>query len=804
MCIYIDEGDSGDNDDWVASFPILSGLFLVVCLPVAAQDPGPAAVPAGKGAYAASIPAGVALDGRTHLNKAAEFDDKPVYVLNDDGRPIPSNHWDSSLIYQNYGVGLWSYPLRVDTSGQGFQAYFPTQWNSEGRDMQADHPLQIGGKEFQPTGTKAKDWSDWMVSFRLGESADKFIDATLGEGMPYLWLEYHGTAPTIQFDAAATYFDLQGAPLPLPATGDAIGVDYGGRQYGIFAPDGTKFEANGTGLAITFSGASQFLVICPLPTAKDIATFHSFAFAVPRETTLSWQYDPVQGTISTDWKIKTEALKGTETRIIQGWLPHHYRTTTSKLDFNGIDYATARGTMHCAVGNDFTLSYPFAGILPNLPAPKPAGGEHDFNPARLQAALAEIAAKPSFGGDTYWGGKDLVRNGQAALIARETNDPSRDALVNALRAELTNWFTYTPGKTDHLFAYYPKKKGLVGFHSSFGSEEFTDNHFHYGYFTFASALLAMQDPSFATDYGPMAKLVAKQYANWDRDDKRFPFLRTFDVWQGHSWAGGVGSANGTNNQESSSEATQSWTGLILLGQALGDKDMTAAGIMGYTFESQATMEYWFNAHGDVFPSQWKHPITGMVWSAGLNYGTWFSGDPAWIFGIQWVPSSPSLSYFVRDPAWARQNWETMLKEYAAHQEEDAARKPGRVAKEADIKSFDGDLASYFLGYVLMYDPAWVDQKLDELADAPGFAHNPWLANIYYMAHSMAALGHIDWSCHGDSATTMVYLNDATKTRTYVAWNPLPQSQTVKFFEGSKPLGQMVAAPQSLSSDATLT
>jgi endoglucanase Acf2 len=779
---------------------ICIGTLLLTAGAAFAQD----AVPVGKGAYAASIPPNVALDGRTKVNKAAAFDDKPTYLLNDDGsRPIPSNHWDSSLFYQNFGVGLWSYPLMVSTGAQGIQVFFATKWNGEGKDMQTDSPLVIGGKDFAPTGTKAKDWSDWMVNFRLGDGTDKYIDATLGEGMPYLWLEYHGVAPTIQADASAKFFDVNGAAETLPATTDALGIEFGGRDYAVFAPDGTKFESSGAGIAVTFSGASQFLVVCPLPAQKDIATFHTYAFAVPRETRLSWQYDATAGTITTDWKIKTEPLKGTETQIIQGWLPHHYRTNTAKLDLNGIDYLTARGTMHCAVGSHFTLTYPFAGMVPNLPAPKATGGANDFNPARLQAMLAEIAANPKFGNDTYWGGKDLVRYGQAALIARETNDPSRDALVNALHTELANWFTYTPGKTDHLFVYYPKKKGLIGIHSSYGSEEFTDNHFHYGYFTYASALMAMQDPTFAQDYGPMATLVAKQYANWDHDDKRFPFLRTFDVWQGHSWAGGVGSQNGTNNQESSSEATQSWSGLILLGQALGDKEMTAAGIMGYTFESQATMEYWFNAHGDVFSPDWKHPLTGMVWSAGLNYGTWFTGDPAWIFGIQWCPSSPTLSYFVHDPAWAKQNWDNMLKEYAAHQAEDAARHPDKPAKEADIKTFDGDLLSYMLGYVLMYDPAWVDQKLDELADAPGFAHNPWLANIYYMSHAMIEVGHNDFSCHGDSAGAMVYVNDATKVRTYVAWNPLAAPQTVKFFEGAKLLGQMVAAPQTITGTANL-
>ena len=54
----------------------------------------------------------------------------------------------------------------------------------------------------------------------------------------------------------------------------------------------------------------------------------------------------------------------------------------------------------------------------------------------------------------------------------------------------------------------------------------------------------MHDRRFLADYGEMARLVAKEYANGDRDDKRFPFLRTFDVWEGHSWAGGMSPPGG--------------------------------------------------------------------------------------------------------------------------------------------------------------------------------------------------------------------------------------------------------------------
>jgi len=70
--------------------------------------------------------------------------------------------------------------------------------------------------------------------------------------------------------------------------------------------------------------------------------------------------------------------------------------------------------------------------------------------------------------------------------------------------------------------------------------------------------------------------------------------------------------------------------------------MIAAGAMGYAMETTATMEYWFNIHGDTFPKSYNKPIAGMIWSGGQVYGTWFSGDPAWIYGIQWLPWNPGF------------------------------------------------------------------------------------------------------------------------------------------------------------------
>jgi endoglucanase Acf2 len=814
------------------TLPLALGIFALTNLSGLAQDApaapaaasGPAAgdatpVPVGKGSYASSIP--------SYTNpKAASFDAGVTPFLKpDDDRPVPSNHWDNSVFYRPFAVGLWSYPSRVDSNAKGFLFYYETAWKPDGAEMGTDNPIAIGAKDFQATGTKAKDWSDWLTSFRLAQSDDKYFDATVGEGMPYLWLECHGVSPTISYGdgkapsaGGTTYFGPGGAPATLPVTGDAIGITYAGRNYAVFAPDGTKFEGDATTINVTFSGDKQFLVVCPLPTAKDIDTFHKYAFAVPRNTRLSWKYDADAGTITTDWKITTELLKGTESAIIQGWIPHHYRTNLGKLDFNGIEYPTTRGQMKCTVGNDFTLSYAYGGLLPNLPAPKSIGGDHDFDPNRLKTQLAAMAAKVGFASDTYAGGKDLTRNAQAACIARQTGDPSAPVLTDAVIKQLINWYTFTPGEKDHYFAYYPHKKGMVGFNSSFGSETFTDNHFHLGYFTYATGLIAMQDPGFLKDYGDMATLVAKQYANWDHDDKRFPFLRTFDVWAGHSWAGGNGTPDGVDNQESSSEATNSWAGLILLGEATGNKDMTSTGIMGYTFESHATLEYWFNEYGDNFPPEWKHPICGMIWSNHLVWGTWFTGDNEWFYGIQWIPTAPTLTYFVHDPVWAKKNFENLVQAKLNQPQKKpktapappppdpnattASAAPAPAAAPAapvDPIKWDGELGTYMLGYVMMYDPAFVVAKLDELSSDA----TPWQTNVYYQAHSMMNIGRVDFTAHGNDATSMVYVNDATKTRTYIVWNPSIAPETVQFFEGTKPLGMLVAGPQTITSATTL-
>ena len=66
--------------------------------------------------------------------------------------------------------------------------------------------------------------------------------------------------------------------------------------------------------------------------------------------------------------------------------------------------------------------------------------------------------------------------------------------------------------------------------------------------------------------------------------KDFPYLRSFDVYEGHGWAGGTGMDANGNNQESSSESINAWAGLIHWGMVQNKPELIDLGIYLYTTE----------------------------------------------------------------------------------------------------------------------------------------------------------------------------------------------------------------------------
>jgi endoglucanase Acf2 len=742
-----------------------------------AQQP----VPVGGGSYAAYPPLNEG--AKPFLTGPASWGDqsqkmthRQLYVVEGNTKPIPTNDWWTDLIYSKYSGDLWGHPIVVNAEEYGIYVKYPKTWNANGTAMESKSQVDIRGLNFAPESAIANNWGDWTFDFLMRESTTKFMKVTMGHGLPFTWCEFTGVTPQIVASATG-YFNDAGAAITFPYTSDHFGIDINGDYYGIFAPVGTSFTQSGSTITATFSGTQKFLVVAVIPAKTDLTTFNTYAYTIPRDSKVSWSYNTAAGQISTTWDLTTQNLKGgTETNTIQGWIPHHYKNSTLGFSMNGMTYATPRGQLRCAVGKSFTISYKFNGLLPNIPAPKTlAGSTNPYQSDRMKTMIDNYSTKSAYGADTYWGGKDVVYMGQYMMMANETgNTTAFNTLKTNLRKALEDWYTYTPGEPEHYFAMYPNHKSLVGMNASYGSDEFNDHHFHYGYYTYATAMLGLFDQEFLSKYQGMAKMVAKDYANWDRTDTSLPFFRNFDPWEGHSWAGGVGDPINGNGQESSSEAMQGWGGLYLLGVSSSDNAMRDAGIFGYSIESRATAEYWFDRdRQNIDYTKYTKPYNSNITSQGIGWWTWFSGDPVWMHSIQWLPISPLLKYLYENPTFAAWDYNQMW----------SSKQLG--GWDAELGN-DSGIGNVVLSYLQISDPDNAATTFDYLWDnnKPTAKDNYTGGITYYYTHSHRYYGEIQWDKYTNIPTSTIYFSSKTGKTTYVVYNPAATEQTCIAYNSS--------------------
>ena len=533
-------------------------------------------------------------------------------------------------------------------------------------------------------------------------------------------------------------------------------------------------------LALTLPTASSYFVVSALNAPADLTAYEQYAYNKVADTRVQYGYDPIAGKVSLTWDLTTTNLQtgAIGGATLQGFLPHLTQNATHALTFSPYTYVSPRGALPTAAGTSFAFAYDFDGVIPAYNAPyRNAADATPYDAKKLFDLVSAYAGNPADGNDTYFGGKDLVQHLKFALLAKELNHQAYPALKAKARQSLVDWLTYTQGENQRYFARLDRWGALIGFNPSFGSDEFTDNHFHYGYFTLACALYGMLDPDFLRpeQYGSIARQIAQQYANWDRNDSRYPWLRTFDPWVGHSYAGGTSAGNG-NNQESSSEAMQGWLGLFLLGDALGDADMRATGAFGYSSEAAASLEYWFDWKQRNFPAGYGHRMGAILSNQGLAFGTYFGGQAKYVHGIEYLPINPGLSYLARDPAWAAREYGDLLAEARANQ------------GEQDELDYGADWTHVALGFKYLTDPAYVTQLLEANYQLPATSPRyimgaKEVAGItYYYAHAQQNLGQFSTRYHTNLPTSAVFEQNGQFSYA-VAYNPTAASQTSTVLDG---------------------
>jgi endoglucanase Acf2 len=270
----------------------------------------------------------------------------------------------------------------------------------------------------------------------------------------------------------------------------------------------------------------------------------------------------------------------------------------------------------------------------------------------------------------------------------------------------------------------------------------------------------------------MVQLLIRDIASGERADPLFPFLRNFDPYAGHSWASGHAKFGDGNNHESSSEAMNAWSGLVLWGEATGERKTRDLGIFLYTTEMAAINEYWFDVHGETFPKEYTPSVVTMVWGGKGANATWFSARPEHIHGINWLPIQGGSLYLGHYPAYVQKN-------YAA------------LVKEKGGTKWD-DWSDTIWMYRALVDADDALQQFEERKDTATFDSGNSKAHVCYWIATLKELGQVNPSVTADSPLFAVFRKG--NKQSYVAYNMSDMPRTITFSDGF----QLKAAPRKFA------
>ena len=174
-------------------------------------------------------------------------------------------------------------------------------------------------------------------------------------------------------------------------------------------------------------------------------------------------------------------------------------------------------------------------------------------------------------------------------------------------------------------------------------------------------------------------------------------------------------------------------------------------------------ESWFDVSATNWPKSYPHQGVGMVWGNGAGWGTWFSGDPDCIHGIQYLPYTPGSVYLIRYPDYIKRAWPTIL--------------AARNAKD-NLNGGWGDLMVMFHAG---QDPADAMKFVNSTPNMKVEAGNS-RAFMYQWCSTLDTLGVIDKSVTAGYPCYNVYNKNGKKT--YAVYNFDGKPLTVKFTDGT--------------------
>ncbi len=752
--------------------------------------------PNGKGSY-------VTGEIKKELNKL------PTFVNADKVKtPIDSNSWWSSAMIKTFGNRDIIHPLMAQYSKKGLGITLGSQGFTDerkaddlGMGYYAEHLVDFyvlpDGLESNSAYDRVEGYGDYHVDLGLCDEDGLKMESTFVKGSPYIFSSFKKTnIAFISSSSINSIYDGNGNAI-LTKAGDSVKTDHigftsmddentraknNGSNFVVCAPANTTFTAMTVGsktkIKVEFPSSDAYLSYAGMLKKSDIETYYRHGYAHVTDTKVNYTYSRDNSKIVTTYKATTKSVRnGFSDITMQAFYPHQWKHSSETYD---AVYPSIRGNMKAKFANTMTTTQQFAGLLPTFAKPNSSKLNSEEIKQYITTVMNEIGTGPN--ADAYWQGKAVHPLAITALMADQIGETEmRDQMLKDLKKILVDWFTFS-GDGDRCYLIYNKDWGTVYYpESAYGANAaICDHHFTYGYFMFGSAVLSTYDKAFYNEYKDMIELMLRDYANPEEpenDGNMFCKFRAFDQYSGHSWAGGYADNDDGNNQESASESLFSWVGMYLWGEASKQSKYVDAGAYGFTTEMEAILQYWFDYDGDNWLPEYPFQGTGQIYGSTYSYGTFFGGQPLYIYGIQWLPISEYLTNYGINQTKCAAAYQGLWDEtdYAAEIE----LRKGNIKSKDEYANPDNGWQHITWPFLSQTNPQLAYEKFEAGVDG---MQKEDRANTLWFISAMDSIGHksTKYAIVGQTIGGSVYEKTANGKTTYTGevWNPTGGTKTV--------------------------
>jgi len=534
-----------------------------------------------------------------------------------DGLTPPTNRWFSGLVFGDAPQPVFPTPISWQVTGDGFAAGLPTVTATE-RTITGGASQQVS-LDLGATSDLVSAYDSVSVTVEHRRGSTVLGHTVIAEG-----------SPLVSYTAATAGMIASAAPIT--RTGEDRGtITSGGRTWAVVVDGGTLSAST-----VSVRRGST-VVLFPVPSGASPAQVDRLADAATPVTGVALARSASDGKQRTTLTYSSSGRTLVVPRPGQG---------TRGLECTGLTYDTIDGPAPVCTGKALSLAVDTVEPSDTLDLSGLSASSRSSLAAQVRTDAAAVGPS-SYAADTYGGGKDLYRVATLYRLADSLGLTSEaGALRKSVVGQLDEWFSSSGcgSRTARCFAYDPTVHGLVGQEPSFGSEEFNDHHFHYGYLLSAAALVAADSPSLVERWGPVADLVAADIAS-PTATASFPALRVYDPYAQHSWASGYSPFADGNNQESTSEAVSAWNGVALWGAVSGSTSWASVGTWLLSNEAASARRDVLDPSLTAFP-EFRHDVVSLTWGAKRDHATWFSAAAAAPAGIQLIPMPAVATSYV--------------------------------------------------------------------------------------------------------------------------------------------------------------